>query len=178
MKYTCKCDGFFSSPNVGVSISFLRCLSRLMKGGLHHAPCTPQPTQCPLFYSFSESRHFTSLVCFGHSAPAERQRRSGHGAVHGGPLPCSADIKASLEITRTIFCLYLTRRTFRIDMPVNGKTAPSWNLVEARLLLQPADDQHNESGIRKNLMMMAMASTAVSEQRLIKKQADGGWGRR
>lgn len=74
-------------------------------------------------------------------------------------------MKASLEIAKTLLCIYLTRETFRIDMPVKSKTAPKRRLVKPQFLLQAKDDQHNESEISKYLMMNAMAANkAVTEQ--------------
>lgn len=67
------------------------------------------------------------------------------GALHRGTTCLFRRYKGLIRGNEdAIFHFYLTRRTFKINTPVNMKTAPRWSLVDTWLLLKPKDDQHKQ----------------------------------
>lgn len=66
-------------------------------------------------------------------------------ALHRGTTCLFIDIKGLIRGNEdAIFHFYLTQWTFKINRPVNVKTAPNWSLVDTRLLFKPKDDQHKQ----------------------------------
>lgn len=147
------------SPRLHTSISLFRCdtpkyafKKKQWWNLLSWWGCRLHATKRPSFYNSSCGGHFKkrskSLTCVSvrfDTLGSCRKMLQKDGALHRGTTCLFHRYKGLIRGNEdAIFLFYLTQWTFKINTPVNVKTAPNWSLVDTRLLLKPKDDQHKQ----------------------------------